>query len=473
MRHTQHAGVVEMSDHDNRTALHIACAEGARETIEYLLGEGNASVNAEDRFGRRPLDDALVNGDRDIIQLLRACGAQLGNNGPINYTQKMIYAATRNDTDMIGLLHTAGVSVNGADYDGRTPLHLAVTHDNLAAVKLLVQLKADPYKEDRWGLTPLKQAKNQASRVGESPVWNVFVEHLRGQGVEVGRKYVQSFWIMYGTLWVLVIALLGVFGSYGEAAGGKVPVPGMPGLFATAAPAVEGPAPQADPLSVQELHDRFTDVYASFQDVHVMIFIGFGFLMSFLRHASYTAIGFTFLIGAFSSVVYQLWHALWLCAIGRECHGIVLDLNSILLGDFAAAAVLISFGVVIGNVSANQMLVCSVLCTGFYSLNERIAGHVYRATITDIGGTVLIHEFGAYFGLAFSFFVLPRKTQLDGKENNSSVYNSDINAMIGTLFLWLFWPSFNSAPADPGIGMNRYGCVCIASGGFLSVAKRG
>lgn len=40
-------------------------------------------------------------------------------------------------------------------------------------------------------------------------------------------------------------------------------------------------------------------VHLGFQDVHVMIFVGFGFLMTFLKRYSFGAIGFNFLIGAF------------------------------------------------------------------------------------------------------------------------------------------------------------------------------
>ena len=36
-----------------------------------------------------------------------------------------------------------------------------------------------------------------------------------------------------------------------------------------------------------------------FQDVHVMIFVGFGFLMTFLRKYSWGSVGFNFLLAAF------------------------------------------------------------------------------------------------------------------------------------------------------------------------------
>lgn len=38
--------------------------------------------------------------------------------------------------------------------------------------------------------------------------------------------------------------------------------------------------------------------YPMFQDVHVMIFVGFGFLMTFLRKYGYSAVGYNMLISA-------------------------------------------------------------------------------------------------------------------------------------------------------------------------------
>jgi ammonium transporter Rh len=39
-------------------------------------------------------------------------------------------------------------------------------------------------------------------------------------------------------------------------------------------------------------------MFTVFQDVHVMVFIGFGFLMTFLKRYGFSAIGFNLLIAA-------------------------------------------------------------------------------------------------------------------------------------------------------------------------------
>jgi hypothetical protein len=44
--------------------------------------------------------------------------------------------------------------------------------------------------------------------------------------------------------------------------------------------------------------DRF-DAFSIFTDVHGMVFVGFGFLMVFLKTNSWTAVGFTYIISAF------------------------------------------------------------------------------------------------------------------------------------------------------------------------------
>ena len=95
--------------------------------------------------------------------------------------------------------------------------------------------------------------------------------------------------------------------------------------------------------------------------------------------------------------------------------------------DFAAAAVLITFGAVLGKISRFQLLVVGLLEVIFYIINEWIA--IKYLKISDAGGSMIIHTFGAYFGLAVAR-VYYRKNACESIKEGS-VYHSDIFAMIG------------------------------------------
>lgn len=56
-----------------------------------------------------------------------------------------------------------------------------------------------------------------------------------------------------------------------------------------------------------------------------------------------------------------------------------------------------------------------------------------------------IHTFGAYYGLTCSYFFQPVKAIEDKYKQNGGNYYSNYLAMIGTFFLFLYWPSFNAA----------------------------
>ena len=101
--------------------------------------------------------------------------------------------------------------------------------------------------------------------------------------------------------------------------------------------------------------------------------------------------------------------------------------HSLVGADFAGAAVLITMGAVLGKASPFQLLIIAFFELIFYSCNEALNIHVFMAA--DIGGSMIIHTFGAYFGLAVSVMLFTKKAA--DHENNSSVYHSDLFSMIG------------------------------------------
>ncbi|XP_059484715.1 ammonium transporter Rh type B isoform X1 [Neocloeon triangulifer] len=193
---------------------------------------------------------------------------------------------------------------------------------------------------------------------------------------------------------------------------------------------------------------RISKHYIMFQDVHVMVFVGVGFLMTFLRKYGYSAVGFNFLVSALSLQWAILARGFFEMDNGR----INVGITSMLGADFATVAVIISLGAVIGKTTPLQLIVMALIEIALFATNEWFGINVLKAV--DAGGSMYVHVFGAYFGLAVSL-ALRRKDNPDFS-NESAEYHSDLFAMIGTLFLWVFWPSFNAALVT---GDNQYRAV--------------
>ena len=197
------------------------------------------------------------------------------------------------------------------------------------------------------------------------------------------------------------------------------------------------------------LQNKSTNIYRQyglFQDIHVMMFIGFGFLMTFLKKFWFSSLGMNFWLAALTLQWYILVSGFWHAVLDNSwMQKIQVNIDSFINGDFAAASILICFGAVLGKVSFNQMTLIALVQLVFYSLNEALALTWFK--IADIGGSMLIHTFGAYFGLTVSFFVTNKKTLAKCSDIQGSNYTSDLFSMIGTIFLWMYWPSFNGAMA--------------------------
>jgi len=71
----------------------------------------------------------------------------------------LIWAATAGDIDEIQRLESLGTDLNTADYDGRTAIHLAASEGRTDVVKYFIGKKINLAPKDRWGGTPLMDAK--------------------------------------------------------------------------------------------------------------------------------------------------------------------------------------------------------------------------------------------------------------------------------------------------------------------------
>lgn len=212
----------------------------------------------------------------------------------------------------------------------------------------------------------------------------------------------------------------------------------------------------------------FATGYSMFSGVLIMMVVGFAWLMAFLSQYEFGSIGFNFMLTIFIFQWAFFTEGFFMRAAAGTlsvAEGLTINIYDLLNNLFAVAAFLISFGGVIGKLSPLQLLVMAILETFFYSLNNQLIlqGQFH---IVDPGGTITIHLFGAYFGLAVAWFI--GKPKIDPRPS----YIADEQAFLGTILLFVYWPSFVGGALTPNSSEQQRAIVntLLALAGSASAA---
>jgi glutaminase len=89
-------------------------------------------------------------------------------------------AAGEGDLSKVNELLGMGADARAADYDARSPLHIACCEGHLGVVQILLKHGADPMSLDRWKQTPFAEAV----RCGHGAIVRVLEAHLVSKGLE-------------------------------------------------------------------------------------------------------------------------------------------------------------------------------------------------------------------------------------------------------------------------------------------------
>jgi len=89
-------------------------------------------------------------------------------------------AAGEGDLVKVLDLLAKGADARVADYDARTPLHIACCEGHAGVVQELLRRGADPLVLDRWNQTPLAEA----NRCGHARIARLLEAHLVSKGRE-------------------------------------------------------------------------------------------------------------------------------------------------------------------------------------------------------------------------------------------------------------------------------------------------
>ena len=190
------------------------------------------------------------------------------------------------------------------------------------------------------------------------------------------------------------------------------------------------------------------------KDVHLMIFIGFGLLYCSLKMHQFSSISLVLFLGILSLEFSLLWNYFWNNAMRKKIFTnyekkwsrLKLNMEEISQINFFAASAIISLGSWLGKLSLGQYILAILFETFFAALNYFIC--YFAIGGIDTGGSLYIFTFGAIFGFSVSFMLSYDerfKDILRNNQNNISDYYSNIISAIGSLFIWLYFPSFNTA----------------------------
>ena len=184
------------------------------------------------------------------------------------------------------------------------------------------------------------------------------------------------------------------------------------------------------------------------RSIHVMamLLVGFGFLMVFVRHYGQSALTATYILVSTAVPIYFLVNTIGWIGEPRE-----IEIDRFLLAEFAAASLLICAGAPLGRLKMTQYFILGLLFTPFYMIDEWVLvdngfGLIPKGAFMDTGGSILIHAFGALFGLGVVMTMTTKEEFAAKIEANTT---NNLFSLLGSMVLWLFWPSFCAGLVPP------------------------
>ena len=117
--------------------------------------------------------------------------------------------------------------------------------------------------------------------------------------------------------------------------------------------------------------DGFNEAYyPMYQDVNVMMLIGFGYLMVFIKSNGWSALAYTFIINVIVVQEYILWQQFWHKTFaGGWGEPILISETSFTGASYCVAAILIAYGAILGKVEPHILMALANFGVFFYTLN--------------------------------------------------------------------------------------------------------
>ncbi|CBI28247.3 hypothetical protein VitviT2T_016712 [Vitis vinifera] len=143
------------TDYDGRSPLHFAASKGYEDITDFLI-ELRVNIHLSDNHGNTPLLEAIKNGHDGVTSLLVKAGALLTVEDAGGC---LCMTVVRRDLNFLKRLLANGINPNAKNYDSRTPLHLAASEGLYSMTNLLLEAGASVLAKDRWGNTPLDEAR--------------------------------------------------------------------------------------------------------------------------------------------------------------------------------------------------------------------------------------------------------------------------------------------------------------------------
>ncbi|CAM4493171.1 unnamed protein product [Caretta caretta] len=174
---------INQLDKENRTPLHLACANGHSDVVTYLV-DNKCKLNLCDNDNRSPLMKAVQCQQEKCATMLLEHGAD-PNLVDVNSSTALHLAAQTANISLAVLLLEYNAHIEAQNKDGYTPLTIAITENHQEMVEFLLRKGADVHARDKSKRTPLMIAASG----GELSLIKVLLQY----GADVSHKDINGW----------------------------------------------------------------------------------------------------------------------------------------------------------------------------------------------------------------------------------------------------------------------------------------